>query len=158
MWCHGPTFLRLFGAKYSPPGDKFQKSGGPRARGPRPSEIQISEIKLYPNDQFSIIIDYVNAHSICVHPQVMSQITEVNLRHGFIIILEFLRTSTSWNQVMWSVVMSIVILVTFDTLGSLHTCSNSLSRSLVYDDIWWISGVLMWGSLEESASHDKASK
>ena len=41
------------GAKHSPPGDKFQTSGGPRARGPRPSEMQISDIRLYPNEEFS---------------------------------------------------------------------------------------------------------
>ena len=34
-------------------------------------------------------------------------------------------------------------LVTPDTLGSLHTCPGSFSRSLTFDDFWWISGVLM---------------
>ena len=41
------------GAKHSPPGDKFQKSEGPPASGPGPSEIQISKVKSYPNEEFS---------------------------------------------------------------------------------------------------------
>ena len=33
-------------------------------------------------------------------------------------------------------------LVTPDTPGSLHTCLGSFSRSLMFDDFWWISGLL----------------
>ena len=34
VFCSGRVFaLPLLGAKHSPPGDKFQKSGGPRATG-----------------------------------------------------------------------------------------------------------------------------
>ena len=43
----------IHGAKHSPPGDKFQKAGGPRATGEQPSKIQISKVKLYPNEDLS---------------------------------------------------------------------------------------------------------
>jgi hypothetical protein len=45
-------------------------------------------------------------------------------------------------EVSWCLMSS---LVTPNTQGSLHTCPGSISRSLICDDFWWISGVLMWG-------------
>ena len=81
----------LTGAKHSPPRDKFQKSGGPRARGPKPSEMQISEIKLYPNEEFSTATLMIfNVDSNCVHPRFQFRvymwarvnISENNIGHG----------------------------------------------------------------------------
>ena len=60
--------LCSLGAKHSPPGDKFQKSGGPPASGPGPSEIQISNAKSYPNEEFSTATLMIfNVYSDCVH-------------------------------------------------------------------------------------------
>ena len=47
-------------------------------------------------------------------------------------------------------------MVTPDTQGSLHTCLGSFLKSLISDDFWWISGVLVC-TLEESASHPLSS-
>ena len=57
-------------------------------------------------------------------------------------------------DVSWCQISS---LVTLDTFGSLHTCPGSFPRSLFFCDFWWISGVLMWGPLKESASHPLSS-
>ena len=68
----GVIFVKMLtcGAKHSPPGVKIVKSEGPHARGPRPSEIKISKIKSYPNEEFSTAtLTIFNADSNCVHPR-----------------------------------------------------------------------------------------
>ena len=58
------------GATHSPPGDIIQKSEGPPVAGGGPSEIQISEIKLHQNQEFStFILMFFNVDSNCVHPR-----------------------------------------------------------------------------------------
>ena len=58
----------LHGAKHSLPGDIIQKSEGPPVAGGGPLDIQISEIKLYPNEEFSIPIRMIfNVDPNCVH-------------------------------------------------------------------------------------------
>ena len=56
----------IYGAKHSPPGDKFPKSWGPHATGEQPSEIHTSEIKSNPNKKLSIHIISLNVDSNCV--------------------------------------------------------------------------------------------
>ena len=55
---------------------------------------------------------------------------------------EFGVLEIEFYEVSWRHMSS---LVTPDTPGSLHLCPGSFSRSLIFDDFWWISGVLMWG-------------
>ena len=143
-----------YGAKHSPPGDKFQKSRHPRARGPRPSEIQISKVKLYPNEEFSTATLMIfNVDSNCVHPRFWIRPQMPSIRT----ILS--KSWKSWEnrlleikfyEVSWSQMSS---LVTPNIIGSFYACLGSFSRSLISDDFLWI--LVFLG--EESASHTLSS-
>ena len=98
-----------------------------------------------------------NVDSKCVHPRSWFRALMVRHRHDFVnrfYLFDENLCETKFYDVSWCQMSS---LVTPDTLGSLHTCPGSFSRSLIVDDFWWISGVLRWGPLEESASHPLSS-
>ena len=73
----------------------------PPVSGPGPSEIQISKIKLYRNEEFSIATLMIcNVDSNCVHIRFQIRVhmwARVNISDE---ILEILRISTSWNQIL----------------------------------------------------------
>ena len=58
------------GAKHSPPGGKFQKSGGPHASGGVTPFHNVSLVNSNPNDEFSIQTMMIfDVDSNCVHPR-----------------------------------------------------------------------------------------
>ena len=84
------------GAKHSLPGDIIEKSEGPPIAGGGPSEIQISEMKLYPNEEFSIQIRMIfNVDSNCVHPRFRILPPMVAFRYDFIQILEIFKNNST---------------------------------------------------------------
>ena len=88
----------------------FGESESPPIAGPDTSDIQISEIKLYPNEGFSIPIRMIfNVDSKCVHPRFWIRALKVAHRHDFVRILRFLWESISWNQILWSLAVSDLI-------------------------------------------------
>ena len=102
-----PQVLKSRGMKHSPPGDKFQKSGDLPVSGPEPSEIQISKVKSYSNEAFSIPTNiFFNVDSDCVHPRFQFRPHMLSSAHISCRIMRILRISSSWHQVLWSLAVS----------------------------------------------------
>ena len=73
----GETIEELYGAKHSPPGGTFQKSGGPHASGPGPrkSRFQKSNCIQMKNSRFRLN-DFQRIFQLCP-PQVLNPPTDV---------------------------------------------------------------------------------
>ena len=99
-----------YSATHFPPEDKFQKWGCPRVALVEPPFLQYSYCQLYLNNAFSILtLMMFNADSICIHPRIRIQALMMENRNNLDRILEILRISIYWNQVLWSSVRSNMI-------------------------------------------------
>ena len=123
------------GAKHSPPGSKFHKSRHPPASGPGPSEIRISKVKSHPNEAFSIdTLIIFDVDSNCIHPRFWMWALMVDLSICSNRILRFLRKSTYWNQALWYLVVSNIIL---GESWCLSKSSNMFWFIFNNVDFWW---------------------
>ena len=114
------------------------------ASRPIPSEIQISKIKLYPNEEFSTATLMIsNVDSNCVHPRFQFRVymwARVNISDE---ILKILKENSLLEIKLHDVSRcQMSPLVSSNNLGSLHACPGSFSGSLIFDDFCLISCVL----------------
>ena len=134
------------------------KIKGPHPTGQNPSEIQISPSKLYSNEAFLIsTLMMFNVDSNCVHPRFWIRALKVRHRHDVVRILRFIWKFTSWTKVLWRLVVSNVIPGDSWYVRKSPYVSWFIFKIIAFDDFRWISGVLMWSPLEESASHPLSS-
>ena len=98
------------GAKHSPPGHKLRKSKHPHASGRETpflfsfllsNRIQISKIKLYSNEAFSIRVLIFDVDTSGSESERWGSISVTFVAE----ILRNVLISTSWNQVLWNLVV-----------------------------------------------------
>ena len=95
------------GAKHSPPGGKFQKSGGPRASMVNTPFHQVSYCQIV--SEWRILHSDYNDFQCRFQlrpPQVLNQSARGRTEPRFYKILRFLWKVTSWNPVIWSLAVS----------------------------------------------------
>ena len=96
-------FPKHYNAKHSPPGHKFQKSEGPHASGLRPAEIMRSTLIQGTSFRNQTVLPQVGP------PKFWTRSLISGIRHDFNEILRILSNLSSWNQVLWNLVVSDII-------------------------------------------------
>ena len=86
-----------------------------------------------------------NVYSFCVYPRFWIQAQIWKICHDFDIVFKFPTKSTSWNQVLWNLVVSNIIPGDSWYLRKFPYVSWFFFKMIDFDDFWSISGVLMWG-------------
>ena len=121
----------------------------------RPLFTKFHIVKSYSNEEFSIhIIMIFDVDSNYVHPRFWIRPLICNIRNDFVEILRFLRKSTSWNQVLWNLVVSNLIPGDFR-----HPRKSPYVSWFIFKiiDFWWFLVDFLVFSCEESASHPLSS-
>ena len=123
-------------------GASFRNQGILTQVGEIPLFTKSSIDKSYPNESFSIPTNMIfNVDSNGVHPRSWIRTYGVEHSHDFDKILRFLWELTSWNQVIWS----LVVPNTIPSLFWYHMKSPCVLvhvQDFFFDDFYSISGVL----------------
>ena len=103
-------------------------------------------VKLYANEKITtstvIILD---VDSNYVHPRLWVRPQMQKHSHHFKRILEILRNLISWNQMLWSLAVSLDIPGDSWCLNKSPYVFLCISRFLMSDDFWCIVSDLIWG-------------